>query len=92
MQLKAKAELFFSQTKKRFERKDKVLEQQKIIELEIEKQNDFWSVREAKNNQIKKHFHNMWLKSNVLPPELGKKEKSIEKYECYVASLKHKST
>ena len=41
MHLKAEAELILSQTKERFERKAKFLEQQKLLELEIEKENIF---------------------------------------------------
>ena len=41
MHLKAEAELILWQTKERFERKAKLLEQQKLLELEIEKEKIF---------------------------------------------------
>ena len=41
MNLKAEAELNLSQTKERFQRKAKLLEQQKLLELEIEKEKIF---------------------------------------------------
>ena len=74
--LKAEAVLILSQTKKQSERKAKLLEQQKLPELEIEK------VVEAqvrlKIAELKEHFDRTRLGSNVSPPELSKKQSSIE--------------
>ena len=88
MHLKAEAELILSQTNERFERKAKLLEQQKLLELEIEKEKVFEAQEKLKIAELKEHFDKMCLESNVLPPELSKKQNSIEKCQNYVASLK----
>ena len=77
--LKAEAELILSQTKERFERKAKLLEQQKLLELEIEKEKIFEAQERLKIAQLKEHFDKTCLESNVLPPELSRKQSSIEK-------------
>ena len=87
MHLKAEAELILSQTKERFERKAKLLEQQKLLELEIEKEKIFEAQERLKIAKLKEHSDKTCLGSNVLPPEL-QKQSSIEKCQSYVASLK----
>ena len=79
-----------SQTKERFERKAKLLEQQKLFELEIEKEKIF-EAQERLKILTKEYFDKTCLESNVLPPELSKKQRSIEKCQSYVASLKNAS-
>ena len=88
MHLKAEAELILSQTKKRFERKAKLLEQQKLLELEIEKEKIFEAQERLKIAELKEHFDKTYLESNVLPAKSSKKQSSIEKCQSYVASLK----
>ena len=89
--LKTEAELLLSQTKERFERKTKLLEQRKPLELEIEKENIFEAQERLKIKELKEYFDNTCLESNVLPPELSKKQSLIEKCQSYVASLKNAS-
>ena len=91
MHLKAEAELILWQTKERFERKAKLLEQQKLLELEIEKEKIFEAQERLKIAELKEHFDKTCLESNVLPTELSKKQSSIEKCQSYVASLKNAS-
>ena len=91
MHLKTEAELLLSQTKERFERKTKLLEQRKPLELEIEKENIFEAQERLKIKELKEYFDNTCLESNVLPPELSKKQSLIEKCQSYVASLKNAS-
>ena len=91
MHLKAEAELILSQTNERFERKAKLLEQQKLLELEIEKEKVFEAQEKLKIAELKEHFDKTCLESNVLPPELSKNQNSIEKCQNYVASLKNAS-
>ena len=57
MHLKAESELILSQTKERFERKAKLLERQKLLELEIEKEKIFEPHERIKINKKKKHFN-----------------------------------
>ena len=54
MHLKAESKLILSQTKERFERKAKLLERQKFLELEIEKEKIFEP--HEKITKLKKHF------------------------------------
>ena len=89
--LKAAAELILSQTKEQFERKAKLLEQQKLLELEMEKEKIFEAQERLKIAKVKEHFEKTCLESNVLPPELSKKQSSIEKCQSYVARLKNAS-
>ena len=65
MHLKAEAELILSQTKEHFERKAKLLEQQKLLKLEIEKENIFEAQERCKITKLKEHFSNACLESNV---------------------------
>ena len=85
MHLKAEAELILSQTKERFERKAKLLEQ--LLELEIEKEKIFETQERLKIAELKEHFDKTCLESNVLPPELSKKQSSIEKCQSYEKAL-----
>ena len=88
--LKAEAELILLQTKELFERKAKLLEQQKLLELEMEKEKIFEGQERLKIAELKEHFDKMCLESNVLPPELSK-QSSVEKCQSYVTSLKNAS-
>ena len=81
MHLKSEAELILSQTKQRFERQAKLLDRQKLLELEIEEEKLFEVHERLKIVKLKEHFESTCLESNVLPPELSKKESSIEKYD-----------
>ena len=56
MHLKAESVLILSQTKERFERKAKLLERQKFLELEIEKEKIFEPHERIKITKLKKHF------------------------------------
>ena len=91
MHLKAEVELILSQTKERFERRAKLLEQQKLLELEIEKEKIFEAQERIKIAELRQRFDKTCLESKVLPPELSKKQSSIEKCQSYVASLKNAS-
>ena len=51
--LEVDVELIFSQTKERFERKAKLLEQQKLLELEIEKEKIFEAQESLKIAELK---------------------------------------
>ena len=44
-----------------------------------------------KIGKLKEHFDKTCLESNVLLPELSKKQSTIEKCQSYVASLKNVS-
>ena len=89
--LKAETELILSQTYERFERKAKLLEQLKLLELEIEKEKIFKAQERLKIAELKENLDNTCLESNVLPPKLSKKQSSIGKCQSYVASLKSTS-
>ena len=88
MRLKAEAELTLSQTKERFERKAENLEQQKLLELEIEKEKIFEAQERLKIAELKEHFDKTCLESSVLPPKLSKKQSSIEKCRSYCCQFK----
>ena len=72
-------------------KKAKLLEQQKLLKLEIEKEKIFVEQERLKIAELKEYFDKKCLESNVLPPELSKKQSSIEKCQSYVASLKNAS-
>ena len=63
--LKTEAELILLQTKEQFERKSKLLEQQKLLKLEIEKEKIFEARERLKIVELKKHFDKTCLESNV---------------------------
>ena len=87
VRLKAKAALILLQTKEQFQKKAKLLEHQKLLELEIAKEKIFEAQERPKIAKLRKHFDNTCLESNVLPPELSKKQSCIEKCQSYAASL-----
>ena len=66
------AEEILWQTKEQFERKVKLLEQQKLLELEIEKEKISEVQVRLKIVELKQHLDNTCLRSNVLLPELSK--------------------
>lgn len=61
VQLNAEAESILSQTKERFERKAELLEQQKLLELEIENEKIFEAREKLKTAELKEHFDNTCL-------------------------------
>lgn len=68
MHLKVEGEPILLQTQEPFERKTKLLELQKLLQLEIEKENIFETQRRLKIAQLKEHFDNTCLESSVLFP------------------------
>ena len=74
------------QTKKQIERKTKLLEQQKLLELEIEEEKIFEVQERLKIAELKERFNNTCLESKV-----SKKQIFIEKCRSWITSLKNAS-
>ena len=58
-----------------------ISEQQKLLELEIEKEKFFEAQEKLKIAEWKEYFDNACLENNILAPKLSKKQSSTEKYQ-----------